>query len=174
MALLLGAITVTFLIIFILTRRTYLYLKYDNGVTLEFHFVIISFKLTVRGEKGVNGESVTFYRKAVKGLFKLLSRSELVIKNITINNIKTDRFERLFAFPYGAMALIFMLFAYLEGNTEKIVFDDNAIELMRDGDKPSIDFRLYTELYNLVYFFFSLLAYKLIYRKKRIKGYVGN
>ncbi len=163
------------LIFFILTRTTYVYIKYEKEFSLEFHFVIFSFTQKFNKKSKNKGPAPLFYTSLIRHLNKLLNVSEVKVMQVCISpSSKTDSYERLFPIPYGIGALFSAIFAYFKQNTKKITIEDNAVILTPSSTETKIEFRLYTELYNLLILLIKVTFDLIKYRKKRKLSNVGN
>lgn len=170
---LLSLILLLFAALFLIfTRTTYVYLKYDECFVLQFHFVIFSFGIKLRGEGG--SMPLSIFPKTLRSLKRLAAHSEIRIIRLSFGSSDGARFENRFPLPYTAFALSSLFIAYFKANSKRIIIEENSIVLSPKGEGTSVDLRLYTELYNVIICLFSLGFNMLMHRKRRKRSYVGN
>ncbi len=162
------------LLFYIVTRTTYLYLRYDGEFRLQIHFVIFSLTLVNLGRDKGNGVSLGFYSSLIKNLGRLCRLSRIRIMRFSVASDRGNDFTGKFSLAYGISAAFSALFAYLEQNSKKITIEDNAVILTPDNNDTLIEVRLYTELYNVVISSAKLIFDLIKYSKKRKIRYVGN
>ncbi len=145
------------LMIFILTRTTYVYIKYNRVFSLEFHFVIFSLTLDLPAKNNTDNIAHAFYPILLKRITNLIECCYIRVIRISIKNKRNERFEYFFPASYGRFALISAILAYLNNKSKKITIEQNAIVLNPDNAETAIDIRLYTELFKLLSMLFKLL-----------------
>ena len=172
MTLLSVILLISALIFLVVTRITYVYLSFGNGLTIEFHFVIFSLKLGIKGEG--SSPSIGALPSIVSRLRGLSRRSEIRVMRISFGSYDTERFERRFPFPYGAFALSGLFLAYFKANSKRITFEENSITLSHLKEGAAVELRLYTELYNILICLIGIGVALLKHRKTRKRKYVRN
>ena len=164
------------ILFFILTRQTYVYIFYDERLTLEFHLVIFSLVLRERKEEK-NGEkpSVGFYFSLLKRISSLSEKSFISINKIYISKIQGHLAPKNIFVCYLYQSVISGFIAYFFGKARRLRLEDNAVTLIPDAnDSNIVDIRVYSEFYNILSALLKILFDFYKFRKKGRKKHVGN
>ena len=156
------------IIIFVITRQTYVFASYDGELRLQFHLVFFALHLSEREDGDGSGRSAgfSFYTSLLGRLRSLAQRSAVAVETVQLKSRLALPFPFASLYPASVNAGVSLLLAYLFNNSKKLKLDDNVFISAPDSENDLIRLRLYTELYNLL---FTLTLILLDLHKSRIK-----
>lgn len=145
---------ITFLLFFVLTRKTKIKLKKKDELKIELHLQLMAVEFFVGENKKQRGqsekESSKHKRKRIiTTVLRVVRMGELHIKELALPypNIDFISYTR----PFRYRILISSLIAYLETKVKSLTISDDAIILSPDTKALQYDLTITCKLYELIY-----------------------
>lgn len=151
----------SFLILFVITRKSTVRLIKEENLRIEFHMQIIAFVISPKGRQGGKGrqKKSTSRRSILAALRRLIRHSKVIIYRLHVpfaeilgNSITAAVRRRI---------LSATIISYLETMAERIYLSDNAIILSPDLTSLQYDVSIETRLYQILYNLIGLAFHKL-------------
>lgn len=173
--------SVTFLL-FTLTRRVYIKIKKEKRWRVELHFTLWAFHIekvlaseNKKGKKNKRNKkkhSVHYYREVASRISEVLTYSDVKINKLHVPKNEREEYERQnYTGQYGYHGLISAFLAFIKSRSRQLDINDNAIILIPDGEKLSLDMTVSVRLFRIIP---TILTF--IFTERFMKGkrkYVG-
>ena len=141
----------SFLIFFVITRKSTIRLIKEENLRIEFHMQIIAFVISPRGRQREKGRKrkTSSRHYILAALRRLIRHSEVIIYKLQVPFAEV--WENSIMAAVRRRILSATVISYLETMAEKIYLSDNAINLSPDLSTLQYDISIKTRLYQILY-----------------------
>ena len=159
----------SFLVFFVITRKSTVRVIKEENLRIEFHMQIIALVISPKGRQRDKGrrKKTASRRNILAALRRLIKHSKVAINKLHVPFAEIR--ENSITAAVRRRILSAMIISYLETMAEEIYLSDNAIILSPDLSSlqydVSIESRLYQIIYNLTGLAFHILKEKIHVRE---------
>lgn len=167
----------SFLLFYILTRRTWVRIIKGDGLKVEIHLPIFAMHIVHKSDDGDKrkkskdkNEKISYlgYFRIISGVVARIKNARIIVKKIILPIESRDFDKSAIMRPLRQHALICAFIAYLRTKAEKIILEDNAITLSPDIDVLHCYVTVKLRLYELIHGLLSV-RHSIYEEKKRAR-----